>query len=233
MNDQLTACYSNLSELYLENFPDSAYFFAQKALQAQQKSKIEHSMTTVYFAFFQYYDRIKNNDSAAYYINKSIQIAEQYNQIKSVVIYYSQAGDYYFRIKDFDKAMFYHKKAELLSRKLEIPSLFVNSLKHIGDIYYNQNQLDSSAYYYNEFIKNDTLKTIEKVQRDVLKLSELRIREQTEFKLKEAKSKRQILIYSLTGSLLLIISLFVLLRKIVNGGTIAARKYPRNRDRPS
>ena len=94
MNDHLTLCYSNLSALYLDNFLDSAYYFAQKALQAQQKSKIEHSITIVSFAFFSYFDKIKNYDSAAYYINKSIQIAERYNHTKSVVIYVNE----YFRI---------------------------------------------------------------------------------------------------------------------------------------
>ena len=71
-----------------------------------------------------------------------------------------------------------------------------------------------ASRYYSEYVKNDTLKTIEKVQQDILKLSELRIQEQTEYKLKEAKNKRQVLIYFLVGCSILIISLSFLLRKI-------------------
>ena len=211
---QFTLSYSNLSLLYLPDMPDSAYYFVQKAQQAQYESKIEYHLSSIYHALFNYYSAIENKDSASYYINKSIEVGEKFNRTTSVAIYHGDAGRFYFQINDFDRAMYHYKTAKQLSKKLEIPEITIESLKHIGIIYYSKNQTDSAAYYYNEFVRNDTLKTINKIQQDVLKLSELRIHEQTEYKLKEAKSKRQILIYFLAGSLILIISLSLLLRKI-------------------
>ena len=215
MNDNLTLSYSNISSAYLkDNMYASAYHYAGKSLQAQQKSETESSLSNVYYAFFNYYWKTNNSDSAVYYIDKSIEIGEQYNQMISVVVFYNDAGNFYFQLKDFDKALHYYKKAEQLSKKLETPEINLNSLKHIASIFYDKHQSDSAAYYYDKYAKGDTLKTIEKVQQNVLKLSELRIREQTEFKLKEAKTNRLLLTYSLIGSLLLVVSLSILLRKI-------------------
>ena len=211
----LSLSYANITDAYLEiNNLDSAYYFAQKSLQAQQKSGNESSLTYPYTAFFSCYWKSNNYDSAVYYIEKGIEIGERYNMMVPVLILYERAGEFYFQLNDLDKAMYYYKKTEQLSRKLETPEMLLNPLKSIGLIFYEKHQSDSAAYYFNEYIKNDTLKTIEKVQRNVLKLSELRLREQTEYKLSEAKSKRQTLIYFLAGSLLLVVSLSVLLRKI-------------------
>ena len=211
----LSLSYGNIADAYLEiNKLDSAFYFAQKSLQSQQKSGKESCLAYPYSAFFNYYWKTNNYDSAAYFFDKGVEIGERYNMMVPVLILYEKAGGFYFQLNDLDKAMYYYKKTEQLSRKLGTPDMLLNPLKTIGLIFYERHQSDSAAYYFNEYIKNDTLKTIETVQRNVLKLSELRIREQTEYKLLEAKSKRKTLIYFLAGSLLLVVSLSVLLRKI-------------------
>ena len=114
MTGQFTLSYSNLSLLYLPNIPDSAYHFVQKALKAQQESKIEYHLSSIYHALFYYYGAIGNKDSASYYIDKSIEIGEQFNRTTSVAIYHNDAGQFYFRMNDFDKSMYHYKKASNL-----------------------------------------------------------------------------------------------------------------------
>ncbi|MDR2928516.1 MAG: tetratricopeptide repeat-containing sensor histidine kinase [Cytophagaceae bacterium] len=214
MAEILIVNYSNLAFDYLPNMPDSAFYYANKALQAQRDSKVEHSLSTVYHVFHQYYAALNNYDSASYYIDKSIEIAEKYNRMSSAVIYYSNAGNYYLNTGDFDKALFYAKKVEQFSVQTEVPALRQNALQNIAKIYYSKEQFDSAAYYFNEHSKSDTLQTIKKIKQNVVKLSEVRAREQSEFKLREEQNKRNILFYFIAGCVVLIALLTVFLQKI-------------------
>ncbi|MDR2928083.1 MAG: PAS domain-containing sensor histidine kinase [Cytophagaceae bacterium] len=215
MVDILVTAYTSLSKDYLpDNMPDSALYYAKKALQAQHDSKMDHSLATVYSAFYSYYFSTANYDSAGYYIEKSIEIAEKYNRMSSAVIYYQLAGYFYITQEDLDKAYYYSKKAEQLAEKLSIYTIRHSAIKNLGIIFEKRNQLDSAAHYFAEYIQSDTLKNIKKIQKNVVKLSEIRAREQSEFKLREARNKRNILIGFLAGSAILIFSLTFLLRKI-------------------
>ena len=208
-------CYAKLAHIYcmLKDY-DSAYIECHKSLNSFRTAQLESMESVAYSSFAKYFMCHEQYDSAKYYISKAIDITENYQQKKTSISFYSEAGEIFYKSGDYEMALYYAREANILAIESNIPLLIRKSQRLIGDVYYGMKHYDFAAVYYNQYLEGDTLKTFEKVQQEILKLSELRIKEQTENTLKGAQTKRKILSYFLMGCIVLICLLTLLIRKI-------------------
>jgi signal transduction histidine kinase/cell division protein FtsB len=196
---------------------DSAYVCFRKALELFDRTGPEYSKyasTPAWHEMARYFDALKQPDSAFYYINKAIEQGERYDQQKSVVHYYNTATRLYYRAGKYDEALRFAKKTMELSREQHIPAYIRNSEIWQAHVYYQTGRPDSAALYYRLYLAGDTLNALVKTRRDILKLSELRVQEQTAFQREQEATKRRILTLSLAASIAVIAMLVFLLRKI-------------------
>jgi len=207
--------YSNISNLYnhLKNF-DSALIYCNKSLYAFEKVNIEPLKAIVYHCFAMYYASKEQFDSAKHYINLAIELKEIFFQ--SVFDYYYEAGLIYYESGDYGKALQYAKEAITLATEDNSLVIKNNADKLMGDIYFITGMNDFAAYYYNQYIKGDTLKDITQSQQEILKLSELIIKEKADYQLKEELSKRKKLTNFLFISAAFIGILIYLLRRLMH-----------------
>jgi len=207
--------YSNISNLYnkLKIF-DSAFVYCDKSLYAFEKVNIEPLKAIVYQTFSSYYSSKEQYDSAKYYINLAIKLKESFFQ--NVFDYYYEAGLIYYQSGDYDMALYYAKQANILAEEANFQVIKHNTDKLIADIYFITGVQEFAAYYYNQYIKGDTLKDITKSQQEILKLSEIIIKEKADYQLKEELNKRKKVTTFLFISAAFIGILIILLERLVN-----------------
>lgn len=219
--DKLSAKgYSQKASLLIEENPELSLTFFRKALEFSKNVKDDKVHTNIYNNIAVLYNEIlQEHDSALVYILKSKELALKNNKTDEFAIaLINEAGCYYYK-KEYQKAIDLLKKAskvEIQKNQKSIKSYINNFLslnyEALGD--------HKNAYHYlNEFL------TVQKeldIEEQNIKISEFHTKYKSQEKeienlnLKNKLQRNQIIVYSIVGLLLVIITIGVLALKNIS-----------------
>lgn len=212
--------YSNWASLIMEENPEQSLTYFKTAIRYNNLAKDDKVFNHIYNNISVLYNEIlQEHDSALVYIKKSFDIAlKQNNKYDISIALINEAGCYYYK-KEYQKAIELLKKAEkidVLNNKKNVKSYINNFLslnyEALGD--------HKNAYHYlNEFL---TVQNELDIEEQNIKISEFHTKYKSQEKeienlnLKNKLQRNQIIVYSIVGLLLVIITIGILALKNIS-----------------
>ena len=150
---EIPIIYRELADEYVNNFLDSALFFAQKSLESAQEIDNEYQVGLAHYTL----GNVKFNSA----------------QFEQAILQFSQARTIFTRLKkeedlgesllklgmsysnqnNFEEALNIALEAKAIGEKLNDPLLVANALQNIATIYFGQNKDDEALETYNQVLE--------------------------------------------------------------------------------
>ncbi len=122
--------YSNISKVYIEYNPDSAYYFARKSIDIRPKKIPEDkSMIDNYSVIGKYYQYRNDDENAVKNFHKALKIGKRIGIELNVISIYESLRDIYRKKKNKDSADFYENEIKLYN--LRVLQSKYNSLQEV------------------------------------------------------------------------------------------------------
>lgn len=216
-NDQvnLSRAYTNISMVYynLKQF-HTAIDYNYRSIEIKQSLKQDKSIDSNYDNLGYCFYALGEYNKAIQFYTKSFDLKEKTGKKEGLSAVYTNLGNLFFSKKEYDEALFYYKKglinSEINSNKLITLELYQNIYKS----YSITGQLENAVFFNNKYIAlRDSL---DATYRNTINLKEKYQDEQRKNQLlekdkliNEIKIKRKnIMIMSLVGGMILLILLF-------------------------
>lgn len=216
-NDQinLAKIYTNISGVYykLEQFY-TAIDYNFKSIEIKNRLKQDKALDSNYNNLGNCYSKLGEYNKAIQFYNKSIDIKEKSGDKEDLSIAYNNIGNLYFNRKQYNQALSHYKKgmenAKIIDNKLITLELYHNIYRS----YLITGKLKDAVSFNNKYI---TLRdSLDIAYRNAMNLKDAYLEEQKKNQLlakdnliNEIKIKRRnILIISLSGGMILLILLF-------------------------
>lgn len=150
--------YLQLSEMYLNENPDSAIFFSQQAIDLFPKTQNMSLYSDALSLLGEIYSKQKKGEKALESYKKALNISEKLQDKKRITTNWSNIGYIYKQKKHFAQALLAYFKALKKIDSLQQAPQYAQILKEIGRIYSEQNNAVLSLSYYNKALQlNQTL----------------------------------------------------------------------------
>ena len=219
--------YNNIGLVYADaDSLDKALFYHLKCLQIVKQHDDKKGMANSYGNIGDVYQRQKKYTEALVYLFKSLAISEDISDRNGIGASYNEIGKTYGNLGDVKNAISYFDKSLIIGREIGDKDAVKDNYRELAAIYYKSNDYRKAMEYYESYalLKDSLLnkgndenmqemqasfdteqkqKEIELLQKDK-KIRELQLSKQ------EASLNRQrIIMYSVIGSLLLVVALIV------------------------
>jgi serine phosphatase RsbU (regulator of sigma subunit) len=207
--------YNNIGTVYKEmKIPNKALNNYLKALAIYKKTRNKQGLALAYNNIGNLFILNSKLDSAKFYHEQSLLLEMELNRREGIAYSYSNIGNIYLQEKDFEKAISMKEKALTYTLENDLSQRIFHDLTQIyilkGDsteaIRYHKLTLSLKDSIYSRETKNivaelQTKYETEKKEKEILLLTKQKEVQDLELK------KNQIFLYSISGILLLIISL--------------------------
>ena len=131
---QVTA-FNTLFDIYINNIPDTAYFYLQKAIKVADKNNAINDKIECNFRLNNWQDNAGNFLNANNYLYKVIELAHQINDSQSIATATNKIAHNFYRYGSYDSSLKYSIKAIRLNQQIKNKQGEYNSLNTAANVY--------------------------------------------------------------------------------------------------
>jgi tetratricopeptide (TPR) repeat protein len=167
--------YNELSSHFVNSKPDTAIYFAKKALEFIDKSKksnqdvsgfIMSQESDSYTNIGNCYKTLADYEKAVDYYKKSLDIRNQNRDMKGVADNYIDIGIIKSLKGNYESAEEYYKKAVEIQNEIKDEPGLAKAYRNIGNVYYYQGETNQSIEYYQKsLVLSEKINDLESVSR--------------------------------------------------------------------
>ena len=136
-----------LSDHYSSYYKDSAFMYANQALELSKKTSNLRGIANTYYAFGKIYINAGELSKARAYYLDGIRLCESNHEIDGQIEGYMHIGFFYQILGKNDSMMYYGLNALALSKKTKNIEIQAGVAHDIGNLYSLEGNLDKALYY--------------------------------------------------------------------------------------